>query len=121
MIKFRLRDGTEITASNDWSCVDRGAYSVSALSRPDQIETAISLGYGSDIDAMTRDHDAFHAILACSLGVAGGSYALRHAAGRKTDPLRATCEEGAVMALQRYCRVLGIDAYGLAQRWKVLA
>jgi hypothetical protein len=58
------------------------------------------LGYGEDLWAMCRDHDAVHAAVAHMLG-RRDSYALRRAAqGLPIDDL-AGAEEDAVMALQR--------------------
>lgn len=68
----------------------------------EQAETANRLGYGDDVDAMTRDHDPLHSLLANWLGL-DSSYSLRHAAGSLADDEMhlAALEEDAVLAIQR--------------------
>jgi hypothetical protein len=79
----------------------------------EQRETADCLGYGDDVDALTRDHDFLHAWLADVLGLPA-SYALTAAAGGTVDPAIAEAEEAAVMALQRFTRLAGVDTATLA-------
>jgi hypothetical protein len=59
-----------------------------------QTATADRLGYGADIDAMTRDHDFLHAWLADCLGL-DASFSLVLAAGGLADPGIADAEEEA--------------------------
>jgi hypothetical protein len=79
----------------------------------EQAETAAALGYGADVDALTRDHDFLHAWLADVLGL-DASASLTLAAGGVADPDIAGAEEAAVMALQRFARLVGIDMAALA-------
>lgn len=67
--------------------------------------TARDLGYGDDVLAMCRDHDALHAALADWIGVE--SFALREAAGLDGDPVIAAAEESAVLAVQRWMSLAG--------------
>ena len=64
-------------------------------------EMARRLGYGSDVDAMTRDHDPLHARLTDWLGMPF-SYSLMEAAGCDVDPKLAILEEAAVLAVQEF-------------------
>lgn len=72
-------------------------------------QTAIDLGYGSDIEAMCRDHDTLHQALANWLGIAD-SYALLASAGllNPEDTDIAVAEEHAVLAVQKYVRLSGV-------------
>lgn len=63
------------------------------------------LGYGTDVAALTRDHDLLHSLVADWLGQPH-SYALALAAGLDACPQLAALEEDAVLALQRYIAAL---------------
>lgn len=92
----RFPDGTEVHAHPD-------------TADPSQPPRATSLGY-PDVEAMTRDHDALHTLVAVAAlgldrspvlyGVATGDYAARH---------QVELEERLVLLLQRVAQV-GIDA-----------
>lgn len=73
---------------------------------PAQIATAVELGYGADVLAMTRDHDAMHALLSDWLGLPA-SLALEVAAGRRSDDDLSRLEEAAVLAVMAYMRRAG--------------
>lgn len=82
---------------------------VPAVGRPDQLETARELGYGYDIDALTRDHDPLHSLLAHWLGLPA-SFSLRQAAG-ELDTAEfglAALEEQAVLAIHAFARAAGV-------------
>jgi len=71
-------------------------------------KTTERLGYGTDTLAMCQDHDPLHALLAVWLGIPV-SYSLLYAAGRLDDgdAVKAAAEEEAVLAVQRYMRLVG--------------
>lgn len=66
--------------------------------------TALALGYGSDTEAMCRDHDPLHVRLCEWLGL-GDSYSLRCAAGLRVEDEISVAEEAAVLAVQRFMRL----------------
>ena len=68
--------------------------------------TANRLGYGEDVEAMTRDHDPMHAWLCDALGLPH-STALMQTAGHNVDPTLAAIEEQAVLAVQALCVATG--------------
>lgn len=84
-----------------------GLPTLHAVPRSDQIDTARRLGYGNDIDALTRDHDTTHAAMCDWLGLPA-SFSLTMAAGGEVDADLAEAEEAAVMALQRFMRLAGV-------------
>lgn len=71
----------------------------------DQLPIAESLGYGTDLPAMTQDHDPLHTYLCGWLGL-GPSFSLRQTAGELPEGLQslAWLEEEAVMAIQKFWR-----------------
>lgn len=69
---------------------------------PNQAETARSLGYGNDVEAMNRDHDQLHGWLTMALGVPSWSLALARGEPMTIRQRKlAELEEQAVMACQR--------------------
>lgn len=73
--------------------------------------TAESLGYGSDVEAMNRDHELMHHILAHALGLPE-SPVMRAVADDtwQHDPDgKLKLEEDAVMAVQRLARAYDVD------------
>lgn len=73
---------------------------------PGQLATARSLGYGRDVLAMVREHDAMHALLADWLGLPA-SLAIEVAAGRREADELSRLEEAAVLAITAYMRRAG--------------
>lgn len=67
--------------------------------------TAKEIGYGDDVLALCRDHDALHVALAAWLGLE--SFAIRSAAGLDVDAEIAAAEEAAVLATQKFLRLAG--------------
>lgn len=71
----------------------------------EQAQTAAELGYDDPV-RMVEDHDPLHAMLSSWIGLE--SFALRVAAGELAeDDIRASIEEDAVLALQKFMRVCG--------------
>lgn len=78
-----------------------------AHATPEYRRRALEHGYGGDVDLMSREHEAAHHLLARLLGLAHsptlmGVVARPHWWGWQK-------EEGAVLALQRYARAVGVD------------
>lgn len=88
-VAIRLPDGTRVDAVPQKNAGQR--------------VTSRRLGYGTDVDAMTRDHDPLHALLTDWLGLPF-SHALHQAAGLPFDRMLAQYEEDAVLAVQRLMR-----------------
>ena len=74
--------------------------------QPGQAETAARLGY-PNADAMNREHDAFHSLLAHWLGLPCSPTLHAAASGRRYPHWRE--EEDAVLAVQRFALAAGID------------
>lgn len=71
----------------------------------DSSDMADRLGYGSDVAAMTREHDALHSQLMDWLGQPY-SYSLMIAAGEPVDWTISNYEEAAVLAIQKLKQAL---------------
>jgi hypothetical protein len=117
MLSIDLRSGGRIDIYDTWTRVTLpSGHAVHAIPLPEQqFETAERLGYGSDVVAMTRDHDPLHALLADWLGLRQ-SYSLTYATGELAHAGAATLEEEVVMALQRFIRALGLGVAEIARR-----
>jgi hypothetical protein len=78
-----------------------------------QASTAHALGYAS-VEAMNRDHDLLHLLLAHWLGqtTSGTLDAVAH----DTVYPHVALEEAAVLAIQALCVAVGIDPLDLARR-----
>jgi hypothetical protein len=83
---------------------------------------AASLGYGADLARMSRDHEATHSLLArwfelpwCPVlrGIAEGRHEA-FVAGDEPIPELAGAVEAAVLAVQRYAMLAGVDLVKLA-------
>lgn len=125
--RFKLIDGTSIVIGENWTQIFGRGIDVYGESQEDQIRTAYDLGYVGDVNAMTRDHDPLHVILACALRY-GPSYSLRYATERANGAVTpesrihlGKLEEAAVMALQAVIRAHGLTARDVAYRFGVLA
>lgn len=72
--------------------------------------TARRIEYGDDAMAMARAHDPLHAVLCDWLNLPD-SPALRRSAGLDGDATIAAAEEDAVLSLQRFCRLAGVNLF----------
>lgn len=79
---------------------------IRARANEDSAAAAERLGYGSDVAALTRDHDLTHARLCAAFGLP--SHSLRLAAGLDHDPALALLEEDAACTVQRWAQ--GVNA-----------
>lgn len=79
--------------------------------QPDQVRAALEHGYGRDLEALTRDHDPMHAWLADKLGLPYSPALYSVATGVPNDPTLAAAEESAVLGLQRFTRLAGLDPF----------
>lgn len=70
--------------------------------------TAFRLGYGADTAAMCRDHEAAHSWICALLGLPA-SPTLSVVAHCEPGGGLTCAEEDLVLALQRFCRLAGID------------
>ena len=109
---IRCRNGTVVRIFETWAeTVLPGGQVVYATPQhtPEQAETARDLGYGDDVDAMTRDHDALHSALCDWLGLPA-SFSMMDAAGllHEADRPKAWAEESAVLALQKLMVMAGV-------------
>lgn len=95
-----LGNGTDILIGPDWvvTTLPNGML-VHARPNDDSPRMARRLGYGTDVAAMTRDHDPLHSALSDWLGMPF-SYSLMQAAGCDVCPALAALEENAVLAVQ---------------------
>jgi hypothetical protein len=103
----KLSNGTLIVQGADF-CVTTlpNGDEVHAHPNDESLVMARKLGYGDDVAALTRDHDALHSRLMDWLG-APYSYSLMRAAGyEKTDWGTAILEEKAVLAVQELMNAL---------------
>jgi hypothetical protein len=116
---FVHRNGTRTRVFETWAENDLLGQTVSAVARHDAEQAAMArrLGYGEDVDAMTRDHDLLHALLADMLGLPC-SLSLKLAAGlaNADDRQLADIEEAAVLAVQEFVRAAGVDLVTLPAR-----
>jgi hypothetical protein len=83
--------------------------------QPGQEKTALELGYGDDIEAMNRDHDMLHSMLCYMLGLKC-SVTLRNVAMKLPTEDVQFHEEEAVLAVQRFAKLMGIDLMLIARR-----
>lgn len=82
-------------------------------------ETAASHGYGADTIMLCREHEIMHNLLAAWLGLPE-SPTMRQVAGGGLAPTPlSSLEEGAVLAIQRFTRALGVDLLHLALKDKI--
>ena len=73
-----------------------------------------SLGYGIDVDALSRDHEITHSLLATWLGLQESPTFRGVADGRHWQHWQA--EESAVLGIQRLAVVTGVNLVALARR-----
>ena len=74
---------------------------------------AWDLGYGDDVQALSRDHEIAHSLLACWLGLDRSPVQQGLALGQPSPLWR--WEEGAVLGLQGFARSLRLDFLKLAK------
>ncbi len=72
---------------------------------------AHELGYGDDVDALTREHDVIHSELAAMVGLPH-SLGLAQVAGLPVNAMLANLEEAAVLAVQRFTKALKENHHG---------
>lgn len=75
---------------------------------------AAALGYGDDTLAMSRDHEMVHHILAAVLGLPYSPTLMGVATGRFCEHWQA--EEAAVLGVQRFARLAGVDLLAVAAK-----
>jgi hypothetical protein len=76
--------------------------------------TAREHGYGADTTLLCQEHDLTHVALAAWLGLPVSPTLQAVADGREWE--HAWIEEAAVLAVQRYARVMGLDLWNLWER-----
>lgn len=105
-----LANGTRIEIGPDWvrTTLPCGSI-VHARPNGDSAVMARKLGYGSDVAALTRDHDPLHAIVTDAIGLPF-SFSLMRAAGQPVPDECVWLEEAAILKLQR-----------MRQRWRALS
>lgn len=105
-----FNNGTRVVIGPTWSVVTLpSGHEVHAHPQrtPEQDHTAQRLGYGADVEAMTRDHDLLHVSLTDWLGLPH-SFSLATAADLPSvHPDLAHLEEAAVLAVQRFMVAAG--------------
>lgn len=99
---MRLANGTIITIGANWAhTVLPNGLEVHAHPDECSLREARRLGYGDDVDALTRDHDPLHSMICDMLGMPY-SYSLMEKAGGVIDNQSIPwVEEDAVLAVQR--------------------
>ncbi len=104
-----LSNGTEVAVGSNWARTTLPCgTTVYAEPNADSPRMAALLGYGADVDAMTREHDLLHSRLMDWLGQPY-SHGLRAAVGLEHNPTVAALEEDAVLAVQRLsCALRGL-------------
>jgi hypothetical protein len=73
------------------------------------------LGYGDDVDAMNRDHEVTHSLLAHWLGMPESPVMRAIVAHSGPSDLTGS-EERVVLALQEYAKLAGVDLLEVARR-----
>lgn len=82
--------------------------------QPGQAETAAGLRY-PDAQSMNRDHDLMHSLLAHWLGLPASPTLIQVADGQFGSDI-AAAEEAAVLAVQRFANLAGVDLQAVAAR-----
>lgn len=95
--------GLESTATH---FADGSVTEADHAAQPGQAKTAASIGYSS-AEAMNREHDLAHSLLAHWLGLDYSPTLHAVANGQRSAIWEA--EESAVLALQRFARAAGVD------------
>lgn len=98
-VRTTLPDGQQVIAAPE----DNDAYR----------KTARDCGYGADTFRLCVEHETCHALIAEITCLAESPTMRGVAAGRSATPL-TDAEEGAVIAIQKFCRAAGIDLLALA-------
>jgi hypothetical protein len=101
-----LRNLTRIETGPNW-CRTTLPTGDEVFARPNADSPAMAekLGYDTDVELMTAHHDALHSLLADMLGLTA-SRSLMHVAGCWPDGPDVWAEEDAVLAVQRYARLI---------------
>jgi hypothetical protein len=82
--------------------------------QPGQAELAAAHGYDS-AEELNRDHDLAHSLLSHMIGLGASPTLAGVAAGKHFRYWQV--EEAAVLALQGFCKVAGVDLMELARRY----
>lgn len=96
-----LADGSKVPASHE----EQGG----------QAEIAAAHGYDS-AEELNRDHDLGHSLLAAMVGLDASPTLQGVASGSYFEYWKV--EEQAVLSLQAFCRVVGVDICDLARRYE---
>lgn len=75
---------------------------------------ARELGYGADVDRMSREHELGHHLISHLLGLPCSPTMMGLAIGKHAACWRE--EENAVLALQKLARMVGVDLVQIAER-----
>jgi hypothetical protein len=81
--------------------------------QPGQRLTALEIGYPS-AEALNRDHDLSHSLLACIMGLEFSPTLFGIATGRQYEHWHA--EEAAVLGFQEFCNAVGVRIEDIAER-----
>lgn len=102
-----LRNATEIRTGPGWCMTTLpNGRTIEAYPNAESGTMAERLGYGSDVAAMMRHHDALHSLLCDMLGMTA-SPALMSVAGCESDARLVALEESAVLAVQEFAHAAG--------------
>jgi hypothetical protein len=82
--------------------------------QPGQAEIAVAHGYDS-AEELNRDHDLAHSLLSHMIGLEASPTLAGVTAGKHFKYWQV--EEAAVLALQAFCKVAGVDLMDLARRY----
>lgn len=104
MIVRHHKNGTVVKVGEDHvvTILPNGT-EVTAIPNRESPKMAKRLGYGKDVNAMTRDHDPLHSWLCDRLGMPH-SFSLMQAAGFDVNARLAGLEEDAVLSVQKFKR-----------------
>lgn len=84
---------------------------------PSYRKTARDHGYGTDVERLNRTHEVTHTLLAHILGLPVCPVFERVGNGQHEPTEITQAAEGAILALERYANMLGVDLVSVAQRW----
>jgi hypothetical protein len=108
-VSVDIGDGYTVTTLADGSKVP-----AQHAEQPGQAELAAAHGYDSATE-LNRDHDLAHSLLSHMIGLEASPTLAGVAAGKHFKYWQV--EEAAVLALQAFCKVAGVDLMELARRY----
>lgn len=76
---------------------------------------ARDLGYGDDVLGVSRDHEIVHSLLAKWLGLPASPALSLAAAGRPSKNTFTGAEEAAVLAIQRFAKMMNVSILDIAE------